>query len=96
MITKAFAIYDGKGKMFGVPFFMPQPGLATRAFMDLVNDPQSTVNRHPADYTLYQIGSFDDNSGELFSDDPHVLLGHGSDFKPIVDKPQVIDAEVKS
>lgn len=80
MITKAFAIYDTKGHMYGTPFFMPQAGMAIRAFMDLVNDRQSSVNKHPSDYILYEIGTFDDNTAEFGSKIPPTQLGNAADF----------------
>lgn len=82
MITKAFAVYDHKAEFYGVPFFMQQVGLAVRAFSDLVNDRDTTVSRHPADYSLFEIGTFDDSTGTMETIIPHRLLGHGSDFKP--------------
>lgn len=89
MITTAFAVYDGKGQFYGVPFFMPQVGLAVRAFADLANDPNTTVYKHPGDFTLYEIGSFDDSTGEMKSIVPHRLLGHASDFRPTVEGKQL-------
>lgn len=80
MITKAFGIYDSKAHAFGVPFFMVSVGAAVRAFSDLGNESGSGVNRHPSDYVLYEIGSFDDSNGEFISLSPHVHLGIGSDF----------------
>lgn len=80
MILKAFAIYDGKGLCYGVPFFMSQNGQAVRGFSDLVNDPQTSINRHPGDYVLYQIGEFDDSDGKLTTLVPQLLLGQGVDF----------------
>lgn len=84
MITKAFSVYDSKALCYGVPFFMPSVGAAVRAFSDLCNDVQSVVNRHPADYVLYHVGTFDDAVGKLVELSPHVQLGIGVDF--VVDK----------
>lgn len=94
MIMKVFSIYDGKGKCYGLPFFMAQVGVAARAFGDLVNDDQSAVCKHPADYTLYQVGVFDDESGLFENVSPQVLIGHGSDFaKPIQLAPRLRPGE---
>lgn len=90
MIQKAFSVFDSKAQAYAAPFFMHQNGEAVRVFTDLVNDPQTMVNRHAADYSLYEIGSFDTTTGEMVSITPHVLLGHGSEFKelkPIVYNP---------
>lgn len=88
MITKIFSVYDSKALSYGVPFFMPSTGAAVRAFSDLVQDDRSTVNHHPGDFVLYQIGNFDDNNGSLSCVDPQIHLGIGLDFvsrkKPVV------------
>ena len=79
MILKAFAIYDEKSESYSPPFFQQATGLATRMFQDLANDNQSRISKHPTDFTLYQIGTFDDHSAVLTSDQP-VFLGKASEF----------------
>lgn len=80
MITKVFTVYDSKALFYGVPFFMPTVGGAVRAFSDVCSDPQSMIYKHPGDFSLYEIGEFDDQSGQLVAMSPFKLLGHGSDF----------------
>lgn len=63
MKLKVFSIFDVKAKVYSNPFFMPQSGQAMRAFGDLVVDEKSEVCRHPEDYSLFQVGEYDDNSG---------------------------------
>lgn len=58
-----FTIYDEKAKAFLPPFFLPEKGMALRAFGDCVNSPQHAFSKHPADYTLFCVGSFDDKAG---------------------------------
>lgn len=91
MITKVFSLYDGKAKAFGPPFHMLQRGQALRALQDLVNDDRSMVSRHPQDFVLYQIGDFDDSSGEYLNKVPHELVGMALDFKQI--KPVISGGE---
>lgn len=62
MIHKIFSIYDKKAEAYMPPFMMQTKGQAMRSFVDLVKDPQSSVNKHPGDFELYEIGEFDDNS----------------------------------
>ncbi len=81
MEHKIFTVYDEKAKAFLPPFFLPQIGMGTRVFSDCVNDPTHQFNKHPADYNLYHIGEFDDNSGKIIVMDPRNLLGSGVMFK---------------
>lgn len=80
MTLKVFAVYDTKGLVYGVPFFMGTIGTAVRAFSDLASDKQSAVSKHPSDYILFQIGEYDDSKGGLVSVSPPRNLGMGSDF----------------
>ena len=53
-----FSVYDKVLGEYMTPFFAKNIGLALRSFQDLVRDNRSLVAQHPADFVLYQIGSF--------------------------------------
>lgn len=76
MITKMFTIFDSKAGAYNAPFCFGATGQAVRAFADLVNDPQSNIARHPADYTLFEIGTYDDQTGTM-EGIVHITLGCG-------------------
>lgn len=63
----AFSVYDEKAQAYNLPFFYPQVGLAYRAFTDMVKNESSVIYRHPEDFSLYHIGSFDDICGKMES-----------------------------
>lgn len=63
MILHAYSLYDEKAGSFSPPFFMASEGLALRAVSDLLQDRNTTPARHPNDFMLYQVGSFDDFTG---------------------------------
>lgn len=65
MEMRVFAIFDAASGAYMQPFFMVSRGAALRAFMDLADDPSSAVSKHPMDYTLFELASFDDQSGAL-------------------------------
>lgn len=74
MILRMFAIRDVKALAFMVPFFMPQEGMAIRAFQDMVNDKEHMCSRHPEDFALVLLGEFDDNNGAVVPlDAPKVI-----------------------
>lgn len=60
-----FAVYDKKAAAYLQPFYFPQKGQAIRAFEDSVKDPQSAFAKHPADYSLFKIGEYDDQTGQI-------------------------------
>lgn len=82
MIQKVFGVRDAKALAFLQPFFSVSVGAAIRAFSDAVNeDVKSPLGKHPEDYVLYELASFDDNTGEFVCTNPIKMLGCGSDFK---------------
>lgn len=68
------AVRDNAVEAFGQPFFVAHVGAASRAFVDDVRTPDSPAAKHPADYDLYEIGSFDDETAVLVSITPKLLL----------------------
>lgn len=62
-----FSVYDEKAEFFGNPFFVTAPGQATRMFADLSKDKQTTVGNHPEDFTLYQVGTWNNTEAKLDS-----------------------------
>lgn len=81
MKTLVFAVYDSKASAYGTPFFMPSVGVAVRMFTDLANDPKTTVHAHAEDYTLFEIGSYDDGPGILEALEKHKPLGLAAGYK---------------
>jgi len=65
MKQKIFTIYDKKAEAYNTPWFQQTHGLAERIFRDESNNPESSINKHPEDYTLYYLGEYDQNTGEM-------------------------------
>lgn len=61
----AYSVFDMKVGAYLAPFFLRGDGEALRVFGDLANDPEHNFGRHPEDYTLYRVASFDDALGVL-------------------------------
>lgn len=59
------AVRDSAMDAFMNPFCAPAIGLASRSFVDEVNNPQSPMNSHPNDYVLFEVGVFDQDTGKL-------------------------------
>lgn len=80
MYINAYTIYDSKSEIYTQPFFQATDAVAQRAFQDLINDPEHPFGRHPQDYTLFALGTFDDSNAEILSQAPK-SLGNGAEFK---------------
>lgn len=80
MIFKIFAVQDVKADLYGPPFYMSTTAEALRAFTDLVNDPNTTVGRHPGDFRLMEIGEWNNETGGI-TQEVEKNLGFASDYK---------------
>lgn len=77
MILQMFAVLDSKAGFFGNPWFEQKEASAIRNFSDAVNDssnPNNMWNKHPEDFSLYLLGQFDNNSGEVIPSLPKSLV----------------------
>jgi hypothetical protein len=86
MILTIYSIHDSAANAYLPPFFMHNDGLAIRTFQDMVNSKEeNNISKHPDQFTLFKLGEYDDNTGELI---PAELksLGNGVNYKNIVEK----------
>ncbi len=60
MKHKVFSIFDVKASAYLPPFFMPEQAMAVRVFSDCVNSDDHQFGKHPGDYTLFEMGVWDD------------------------------------
>ena len=79
MELKIFSVFDVKAGAYAVPFFMSNKPMAIRAFSDNARSEDSIVCRNPEDFTLFEIGSFDDQSGKLETYENPIYLLRASD-----------------
>lgn len=57
---KLFTVHDSKAEAFIVPFYERTTGLAVRAFTAAANEDGHQFNRFPGDYTLFELGEFNE------------------------------------
>lgn len=74
-----YAVRDTKAEAFTrPPFFASNKAVVIRAFTEMVNDPSQEVGKYPADFTLFEIGEFDQLTGVLVPRPQGILdLGNG-------------------
>lgn len=81
MIFKVFTVYDSKAGAYLSPFMFSSKGEALRAFVDAVNDEKSLFYKHPEDYTLFEIATFDNISAKYDSLLTPLSMGVAVEFK---------------
>lgn len=75
MKIKMFAIFDSKIGGYLQPFFAPTAGAAVRMLIDAAKDPNTQFYNHPKDYSLFEIGEYDEDRGVCTSLDSKISLG---------------------
>ena len=66
-----FSIYDSKAEAFIQPFFAATVGVAIRNVRRATEEEGSNFKHFAADYTLFELGTFEDTTGEI-----HLLPAH--------------------
>ncbi|AXH74319.1 MAG: nonstructural protein [Microviridae sp.] len=79
------ALKDTAARVFGTPFFVQAAAQAVRSLRDEVNSgkAESDLARHPSDFELYDIGSYDEDSGVITMREPS-LICRAKDLKESV------------
>lgn len=73
------AVRDSALDGFLQPLYVTTPAEAVRAFTKEVNNPQSPMYDTPGDYDLYQVGTYDPETGKHENIEPPTRLIRGKD-----------------
>lgn len=80
-MLKMFTVYDSKAESYLRPFSMLSTGEAIRGFITTLNDGQSELCKYPADFTLFELGTFDPLNCEINLYDAKKNLVNGLEHK---------------
>lgn len=75
MIFKVFSIFDSKASGFMLPFFAANVAVAKRNVSRAVNDPTTDLHHFREDYSLFEVGEWDPDTGKLVV--PMAPINHG-------------------
>lgn len=87
MIYNVFSVYDEKADAFLPPFILPNAKMAKRVFADCINSDSHQFGLNPSDYTLFELGQFDDANGQYLLQRTKQSLGNGVEFRSL-DRPR--------
>lgn len=68
-----FALYDKAVSAYMRPFFHMTKGSCIRQLMDELKDPNNPMSAHPEDYTLFHLGTWNDQDAGMDIVDPTVV-----------------------
>ncbi len=83
------SIYDEKAECFGQPFCVPAIGIAARHFTDAILNTESMMGKYPADFTLYEIGTWNNHDSKFENLEQPKFITRGSDAALKVGQPQI-------
>lgn len=69
-----YVVRDTVADAFNVPMFFPNNAFALRSLKDCVNSGEHNYSKHPEDYVLYRIGTFDDQTGQITGLDHEMVV----------------------
>lgn len=80
-----FAVYDEITSLYGMPFQAYNNQDAMRIFHRAVQDPETNLNKHPQDYSLYFVAKYDNETGEYINIQPKQLLLKASQISTAIE-----------
>lgn len=78
---KIFAVYDSKAEAFLPPWTATTTAVAIRRFEATAQQPESDFARFGADYTLFELGDWHENKGEVRMHEAKLNLGTALQFQ---------------
>lgn len=81
MRVKIYSVYDCKAEAYLQPMFMQSNGVAVRSFTAAVSDSKHDFCKFAEDYTLFELGEFDDADASFHMLATPNSLGKASEFK---------------
>jgi len=85
MITNMYVVYDSKSECYNKPFCLINDKVAFRSAESIVEDKTSEIAKHPEDYTMFRIGTYEDLTAEieLLSSREVICRFHQLNIKPV-------------
>lgn len=81
MTKIVFSVFDSKTVLYSPPMLAHSRGEAVRLFLEAASDPRSMLAKHPDDFSVHELATFDDNSGK-FENLPIYNIGTVSSLQP--------------
>ncbi len=73
MKVQCYAIFDSCSGIYEKPFFSTTDDLVKREFQDVVNAADHPICKHPEHYSLWRLGTFNNENGQMTNEDNECL-----------------------
>lgn len=84
MIVRVYTVYDSKAEAYTTPQFYQTKGIAIRAFIEAIKQEDTPFCKYPEDFTLFEVGEFDDSNCAFNLYPTPVSIGKAIEFKSVV------------
>lgn len=74
------AVKDRAVNAFGTMFHVRTAEEAIRSLLQEANNKQSNINAHPEDYDLYNLGTFNDETGQITTNGAPTVIVRAQDL----------------
>jgi len=84
MKHKIYNVYDSKSEAWGMPLFYDCRANALRSLTECVNatsDEKNQIAKYPADFTMFEIGEYNQENGVITMYETKVNLGIAIEYK---------------
>ena len=79
MKTFLYSVFDTKSGVYDRPFVFRTDEEAKRGFGDICNDENHPIGKHPEDFYICRVGTWDDNKGLLIPEEAPETIMTGLD-----------------
>lgn len=79
MKANLYSVRDIKMQKYGMPFVALNDDIAKRTLASTIKAGGTTISEFPEDFQLYKLGSYDDDTGELETNNE--FLANATEFK---------------
>jgi hypothetical protein len=69
-----YAVYDRKAEIYSTPFLEVTDGTAIRALQEAVRQGEHQFAKHPSDYSLHRLGTFEDTTAEIVVEEKKKII----------------------
>lgn len=80
MLLKVYSVYDSKVGAYLPPIYFRSKGEAIRSFSTAAQDAKHDFGKYGEDYTLFELGEWDDNNGKFNSHLTPIPVGKAIEF----------------
>ena len=74
MRLNVYAIFDRASGVYDRPWCAHSDAAAIRSFTDIASDADHPIGKHPDDFTLFRIGTWTDDKGDLNGEAPEKVI----------------------